>query len=51
MCKIKIVKENETDMQFGDYTYQAKENTLILGTSLIEKFSQLNPDEGGDSSE
>ena len=51
MAKIKIAKENETEMKFGDFTYQVRDDTLTIGVSLDDKFRHLNPDEGGENSE
>lgn len=52
MSKIQLVGKDDETMKLGDYHYDAKENTLkVGGGDLVEEFSQLNPDEGGDSSE
>lgn len=52
MSKVIVVPKGEGSMKLGDYTYVATEETLFVGGGdLVEEISQLNPEEGGDSSE
>lgn len=52
MSKIQLVGKDEGTMKLGEYHYDAEESTLkVGGGDLVDKFSQLNTDEGGESSE